>query len=95
LQPNRDLSHNPLFQVSFVYLQPLKRFGKILDLFLPEEIDVEIDCHDLKLKPFVIPQEEGNFDLTLKVVEGSKSLFADFKYNTDLFDARSWMAKFP
>ena len=87
LQPNRDLSHNPLFQVSFVYLQRLKRFGKILDLFLPEEIDVEIDCHDLKLKPFLIPQEEGNFDLTLKVTEGSKSLFADFKYNTDLFDA--------
>ena len=87
LQPNRDLSHTPLFQVSFVYLQRLKRFGKILDLFLPEEIEVEIDCHDLKLKPFVIPQEEGNFDLTLKVVEGSKSLFADFKYNTDLFDA--------
>ena len=87
LQPNRDLSHTPLFQVSFVYLQRLKRFGKILDLFLPEEIEVEIDCHDLKLKPFVIPQEEGNFDLTLKVIEGSKSLFADFKYNTDLFDA--------
>ncbi|BBD63728.1 amino acid adenylation [Nostoc commune NIES-4072] len=87
LQPNRDLSHTPLFQVNFVYLQQIERFGNILEFFLPEETDLEIDCHDLQLKPFVIPQEEGQFDLTLEVVEASKSLFAAFKYNTDLFDA--------
>ncbi|MBH8567023.1 amino acid adenylation domain-containing protein [Nostoc sp. CENA67] len=86
LQPNRDLSHTPLFQVNFVYLQQIERFGKTLEFFLPEETEVEIDCDDLQLKPFVIPQEEGQFDLTLEVVEASQSLFAAFKYNTDLFD---------
>ncbi|MDF5707242.1 MAG: amino acid adenylation domain-containing protein [Nostoc sp. S4] len=86
LQPNRDLSHTPLFQVNFVFLQQLERFGN-LEFFLPEETEVEINCDDLRLKPFVIPQEEGQFDLTLEVVETSKSLFAAFKYNTDLFDA--------
>lgn len=89
LQPNRDLSHTPLFQVSFVFLQQIERFGKTLEFFLPEETEVEIDCDDLQLKPFVISQEEGQFDLTLEVIQASESLFAAFKYNTDLFDANT------
>lgn len=85
LQPNRDPSRSPLFQVLFVLQQPQSR--ELADLVTPSETGARVDWGGLELEFFPMPTEEGQFDLTLEMVEAKKSLFGFFKYNTDLFDA--------
>ncbi|NJK50971.1 amino acid adenylation domain-containing protein [Candidatus Gracilibacteria bacterium] len=82
LQPQRD--SNSLFQVAFV-LQEHTQLNDVAELFLPQE-EVRVNWDGLQLEPFVIPQEEGQFELTLEVIEGQESLFCVFKYNSDLFE---------
>jgi aspartate racemase len=71
IQPERDLSHNPLFQVMFI-LQNTP--GRTLELPGLAVSDLEVDNGTAK------------FDLTLSIVEGVEGLKATFEYNTDLFD---------
>ncbi len=72
LQPERALSHSPLFQVAFglqnIPLQPLE---------LP----------DLTLQPLAVDSGTAKFDLTLAMAETEQGLGGTFEYNTDLFDA--------
>ncbi|MEH1847549.1 MAG: amino acid adenylation domain-containing protein, partial [Nostoc sp.] len=84
LQPHRDPSRSPIFQASFT-LQQLQQSLDIL-LLLENETQKDIDWGGMKLKLFDIPQQEGQFDLDLEMVEGSSSVVGNFKYNTDLFD---------
>ncbi|ARV58869.1 hypothetical protein BZZ01_09675 [Nostocales cyanobacterium HT-58-2] len=86
LQPNRSSSHLPVFQVMFA-LQKLQQFQEAVNLLIPDEEGVQIDWGGLKLEPFGIVQEEGQFDLTLDIVEGREFLTGVYKYRTDLFDA--------
>jgi amino acid adenylation domain-containing protein len=71
LQPQRDMSYSPLFQVMFVFqtvtLEP-KEFSGIS--MLPEKFD----------------NKTAQFDLTLSMEETAKGLISEFEYNTDLFD---------
>ncbi len=73
LQPERNLSHHPLFQVMFV-LQD----DKMPTLELPglSLCSLEIETGST-----------ANLDLTLKLTESSEGLKGYFEYNTDLFDA--------
>ncbi|AOX02680.1 hypothetical protein BJP34_27455 [Moorena producens PAL-8-15-08-1] len=84
LQPQRDPSRSPIFQASFA-LQELQKSQDIQKLFV-DEIEKDVDWGGLKLRPFEIPQQEGQFDLDLEMLEGSSSVKGIFKYNTDLFD---------
>src|SRR5829696_8124404 len=72
LQPERDLSHTPLFQVLFV-LQ-----NASLD---------QLHLEGLELHPLEVNSEKAKFDLTFTVVEESDGLRAILRYNTDLFEA--------
>ena len=84
LQPHRDPSRSPIFQAGFA-LQQLQHSQDLQKLFV-NEIEKEVDWGGLKLRAFAIPQYEGQFDLTLEMMEVSSSVFGTFKYNTDLFD---------
>ena len=72
LQPERNLSRNPLFQVMFV-LQNAPKAG----LKLP----------GLTLTPLKIDRQAANFDLTLTMVDTEQGLRGSIEYNLDLFDA--------
>ena len=72
LQPERNLSHTPLFQVMFV-LQNAPR--------------QKIELADLTLTPLEIEMSSAKFDLTLTMQEQEGRLVASWEYNTDLFDA--------
>jgi len=89
LQPNRDPSRSPIFQVLFVLQQfgILKQFGDLVKLLVPGETEVQVDWGGLLLEPFEIGQMEGQFDLIVEMLEAPESLVAGFKYNTDLFEA--------
>ena len=57
-----------------------------IDHMYIDEIEKDVEWGGLKLRPYEIPQMEGQFDLDLEMMEGSLSVFGTFKYNTDLFD---------
>ncbi|ARV60175.1 non-ribosomal peptide synthetase [Nostocales cyanobacterium HT-58-2] len=71
LQPERDTSRTPLFQVMFTLQN---------DLQLPE-------IPGLGLSVFKVETETAQFDLDLCVDITEQGMTASFEYNTDLFDA--------
>ena len=72
LQPERTLSHTPLFQVMFVFQD-----APILALELP----------DLTLAPLMIDNGTAKFDLTLYLEDTKQGLIGFLEYNTELFHA--------
>ncbi|MDZ8257987.1 non-ribosomal peptide synthetase [Nostoc sp. ChiQUE01b] len=72
LQPERDLSHTPLFQVMFVLLNaPMS----------------EIELTGLSVSGLPIGITTAKFDLTLTMENTPNGLFGWWEYNTDLFDS--------
>jgi amino acid adenylation domain-containing protein len=72
LQPARNLSHTPIFQVMFTLQNVPRR-----TLNLP----------GLVLKQLEITRDAARFDLVLSMTETEQGLTASLRYNTDLFDA--------
>ncbi|MGB7272347.1 MAG: amino acid adenylation domain-containing protein [Geitlerinemataceae cyanobacterium] len=81
LQLKRDPSRSPLFQVAFVS-HSAQKWGELVEL----RAGNPVQWGSWQLEPYEMPQQEGQFDLTLEVVEGKDTLVCHFKYNTDLFD---------
>ncbi|MFN0165021.1 MAG: non-ribosomal peptide synthetase [Bryobacteraceae bacterium] len=70
LQPQRDLSRNPLFQVMFQFLK------------LPSEADAT----DWTEPAFEVVRGTSIFDIALHVGEGPHGLAGNWEYSTELFD---------
>ncbi len=71
LNPVRNMSHSPLFQVMFVFQNAP----------LPTQ-----QLTDLKIVPTELQSGLAKFDLTLSIIEAADGLAGSFEYNTDLFD---------
>ncbi|HSE17005.1 MAG TPA: amino acid adenylation domain-containing protein [Pyrinomonadaceae bacterium] len=71
LNPERSMSHSPLFQVMFAY--------QTAEIAMPHLPDLRVD-------PLPIDTATSKFDLSLDVYEGQQELVCSFEYNTDLFD---------
>uniref|UniRef100_UPI0003619F1C condensation domain-containing protein n=1 Tax=Nocardiopsis halotolerans TaxID=124252 RepID=UPI0003619F1C len=72
LQPDRDLSHAPLFQVAFVLQE--------------ERTERVVRLGDLEISPVDVDYRVTKFDLTLELREGPDGLAGSVEYNTDLYD---------
>ncbi len=72
LQPERDMSHSPLFQVMFVLNNA------------PVE---KLELPDVELSVVEIENKTSKFDLILNVFEDENGLQCKIEYNTDLFEA--------
>lgn len=72
LQPERTLSHTPLFQVMFVFQD-----APMLALQLP----------NLTLAPLMVDNGTAKFDLTLYVEDTKQGLIGFLEYNSELFHA--------
>ena len=70
LQPQRDLSHSPLFQVVFV-MQNAPMSG--------------LDLPELTMEPVEGENKTAKFDLSLQAAEGDGGIFLEFEYNSDIF----------
>ncbi|NEO77192.1 non-ribosomal peptide synthetase [Moorena sp. SIO4G3] len=71
LQPERNLSYSPLFQVMFVLQNiPIK----------------SLQLDDLTWEQLSLETSTSRFDLTLIMEETETGLVANWEYNTDLFD---------
>ncbi|MBC8030243.1 MAG: amino acid adenylation domain-containing protein [Pyrinomonadaceae bacterium] len=76
LQPDRALTHNPLFQVMFV---------------LQSEPMVTVELPGLTISHVQVENIVANFDLTLDAVERDGQLECEFESNADLFDEETIM----
>ena len=74
LQPERTLSHSPLFQVMF---------------HLQNAVTEELSLSGLSMRPLEVETQTAKFDLSLSMAESKEGLAGRFNYNTDLFDAAS------
>ncbi|MBG6514996.1 pyoverdine non-ribosomal peptide synthetase PvdD, partial [Pseudomonas aeruginosa] len=75
LQPERSLSHNPLFQVLFNYQSEIR------------SVTPEVQLEDLRLEGLAWDGQTAQFDLTLDIQEDENGIWASFDYAADLFDA--------
>lgn len=88
LGDSRDVSHSPIFQVSFD-LQRLQQNRAFSDLFIPGKTDVRVELGGLLVEPYLMAQQEGQFDLSIQMAEVGDALPGTIKYSTDLFEAAS------
>jgi amino acid adenylation domain-containing protein len=72
LQPERNLTHTPLFQV-------------MLNVFLLDEAPLRVP--GLTIETLTRPGDESKFDLTMYVLKQRDDICVDVRYNADLFDA--------
>ncbi|MEH2193291.1 MAG: non-ribosomal peptide synthase/polyketide synthase, partial [Nostoc sp.] len=72
LQPQRDLSYNPLFQVMFA---------------LQNASISEVELTGLSISSLPIESATAKFDLTLSMENTANGLVGVWEYNTDLFDS--------
>ena len=70
LQPERNMSHSPIFQVMFV---------------LQNTPSGEVDMEDSRIRPIEAEQKIAKYDLSLIAMEAEHGLMVEFEYNTDLF----------
>ncbi len=68
-----DLSHYPICQVGFSY-------HKLQKLFEAKELELEY---------YELPQQKVDFELSLEITELPESLLAEFKYNSDVLEAKT------
>jgi amino acid adenylation domain-containing protein len=82
LQPRRDPSRSPIFQVMFIWDKAgaLNSGANGFAKGRPPE-------SNLRFRPFLMEQRGAPFDLTLVVFETGDELTASLRYNVDLFDA--------
>jgi len=71
LQPVRDMSRSPLFQVMFALQN------------VPQQ---EAQTPHLSIAPFPLDLVTAKFDLTVPMLETKEGLVGTWEYNTDLFD---------
>lgn len=84
LNPVKDLSRSPIFQVMF-NMQNMQRVEATSPLYVQNQTTAQ----NLTLESYIIPHEEGQFDLTLDVIEANEGLLFQLKYNTDLYQEAS------
>src|SRR6185369_3658359 len=85
LQPVRDASRTPLFQVSFV-MQKETRGVEGLTAFALGEEGVLVGPEDFRLETLSLPRPPAPFELMLHAVERQGGLSLALQFNTDLFD---------
>jgi len=74
LQPERSLSHTPLFQVTFT---------------LQNAPGEKLELPGLKLRPFGARTRTAKFELTLMLTETPQGLTGELEYKTELFAAET------
>jgi amino acid adenylation domain-containing protein/non-ribosomal peptide synthase protein (TIGR01720 family) len=87
LQPARDLSRSPLFQVMFILQKAHLQDDAGLSSFALGEAGARIQLCHLELESMALEQRVAQFDLTLAIAESGDGMAASMEYNVGLFDA--------
>lgn len=84
LRPPRDASTSPIFQTLFV-LQKERKAGGMIESAVGGDTSGRFDWGGLTLSYHDLPQQEGQFDLELELLDAGNALMGSFKYNVELF----------
>ncbi|HKS08829.1 MAG TPA: amino acid adenylation domain-containing protein [Pyrinomonadaceae bacterium] len=87
VQPERDASRSPVFQVMFALQKSHLRNDQSVAAFAVGDPGAQIPLGDVVLESLTLPQRSARFDITLLMAEADEHLGASLEYNTDLFDA--------
>ncbi|HWP45096.1 MAG TPA: amino acid adenylation domain-containing protein, partial [Blastocatellia bacterium] len=86
LEPERDPSRSPIFQVMFVLQKAPLLNEQGFEAFALGEDSARIELGGLTLESVRLERQVAQFDVTLKMAEVEKGINASLQYNTDLFD---------
>lgn len=82
----RDITHTPIFQVMF-HLLSRKMLGDVVNLLYPFESSPPVDFGGLIATACPLDLQNGQFDLTLELIDNGREILGLLKYCTDLFTA--------
>lgn len=80
----RDPGRSPVFQ-TFFGMQKVQQSDEIQELIVYGNDNAEINWGSLKMQPYYLTQQDGQFDLTVEFIEGKNIFSGAFKYNQDIF----------
>ncbi|MGE0863039.1 MAG: amino acid adenylation domain-containing protein [Vicinamibacterales bacterium] len=83
----RDAGRSPIFQAAFVMQQLQQDAAGFAALMAPSDPPVLVEWGGMRLEHYLLPQQEGQFDLTLEMVHAHGACHGLLKYNTDLWHA--------
>ena len=86
LQPNRDPSRTPIFQVLFNYLEN-GNTETAASLLADGSPNQQVQWANLALESVPLKQQLGQFDLALEMTATQDNFTGSLKYSTDLFNA--------
>lgn len=89
LQPDRDASHLPIFQVMFIMQRAHLLYDEGLSKMSVGTGGMQMTLGDLELESVAIEERVAPFDLTLMVAPADDKLAASLTYSTDLYEAES------
>jgi natural product biosynthesis luciferase-like monooxygenase protein len=86
LQPRRDPSNSPLFQVMFSFYRTGQPEHKGLEAFLLGVPGIELQIGDLKFCSIALENKTAQLDLNLSVAEIEGELVGNLQLNAEVFD---------
>jgi amino acid adenylation domain-containing protein/FkbM family methyltransferase len=86
LQPERDASRSPVFQVLFVLQKSQLLVEENLAHFLMGSEGSCMKLGELSLESMLLEKKVAQFDLSLSMTEIGGEMLGSLEYNTDLFD---------
>ncbi len=88
LQPERDPSRSPIFQVMFVYQKAHVLAEEGLSGFAVGKEDSKMQLGGLPIESYRLEESKSAFDITLLMAETADGITATVTYNTDLFEEK-------
>jgi len=88
--------HASLFRVMFIFQKSQHFESPASDAAAGASLDGgPVEWQGLRIEPYELAEEEGQFDITLAMWESGGSVRGALKYDTDLFDAETihWLAE--
>ncbi|MBM7839129.1 hypothetical protein JOC54_002399, partial [Alkalihalobacillus xiaoxiensis] len=82
LQPNRG-DHTPIIQAMFAFQKAPRLEGQNITSFMLGDTNAELKLGGLTFKPYELPQQEGQFEITLHM---DSNFSGALQYNTDIFE---------
>lgn len=90
LREQAGTDHASLFRVMFIFQKSQHFESPASDAAAGASLDGgTIEWQGLRIEPFELAEEEGQFDITLAMWESGGSVRGALKYDTDLFDAQT------
>lgn len=80
---HQDPSRSPIFQCLF-NLHNVQRAREVSTLLTQNNPGKSLDFGGLQLEPYFFPQEEGQFELSLEVIDTGETLLCTLRYHKDL-----------